>query len=315
MWYPASGPARDPVSVADLLRLALFEDPDLEADADAVSLSLTLTGESASIDTETARAALRSPVAATRDARPAAGPFPIVVWGVRHATVLAQAPLSQLLASRGAVVITAWSSDEPLAFVWEDVPSEDKRATIDAHAEDLAHALSVIRAEPFADTDRAVSIAWSYGGQTAAKLMTLADRVGAAVSLDANVLPDLPEESLYLRGTTVLFVGQDTTRRGLEQLAGLGRPWLRVSFADFMHGHFNAMEGYLPALLGARVGFPWSDLGPQARHGYPALATMTARLVEALAAAPSTPPGELARTLTERDGVDAEVRTSPARPD
>ena len=78
--------------------------------------------------------------------------------------------MAETMASHGMVVATVWSSDPPLAFLWEDRPAADKLATIEAQTNDLQHALTMLRSETFVDAASVVVLSWSYGGQTAARL-------------------------------------------------------------------------------------------------------------------------------------------------
>lgn len=134
LWYPRNGTGSSPVRLGDLIRLVEDEQqlPEPAGMSQPARLAFILTGDSTAIAPERARGALGMETGAERDADPAPGPFPLVLWSSRHATVLAQAPLAHVLASQGHVVATAWSSDPPLAFLWENRPVEEKLATIRA---------------------------------------------------------------------------------------------------------------------------------------------------------------------------------------
>ena len=124
--------------------------------------------------------------------------------------------------------------------------------TIEAHTADLEAALDHLRGSLDVDSDNVVVLAWSYGGQTAARLQELDDGVRGVIGLDANVLPARPEESLDLRRPLVFLIGRETGGRGFAQLESLTAPWISLRFPDLAHGGFNAMEGYLPEVLGGR---------------------------------------------------------------
>jgi hypothetical protein len=262
-----------------LLEGQLSETVDLEEEP---AFAAAMTGSATALSPERARAGLDASVLARADAAPAPGPYPLVLWSSRHATVLAQAPLSEVLASHGFVVATVWSSSPPLAFLWEEKAREEKLATIQAHTGDLEQALRELRQDPAVDGDRVVALAWSYGGQTAARLQETDPGVRATVALDANVVPARPEESLELKRPLVYLVGRDTTGRGFDRLQRLTKPWAALRFPELAHGNFNALEGYLPAVLGTDTVYSWSLGGDVARDGYRALVRVVTTAAQAL---------------------------------
>ena len=75
-----------------------------------------------------------------------------------------------------------------------------------------------------------------------------------------------------------------------------------MRFPELAHGSFNAMEGYLPAALGAETVFSWSQTGQVARDGYRALVEVVTTTARALAGltdlAFSDLPDELGTTET-----------------
>lgn len=317
VWYPAAGPAGRPVSLRQLLELALAEGQIEEAAGlgPGRALAAAMTGDSMALPLEDARSALGLPTWATWDPEPADGSFPLALWSARHATVFAQAPMSEILASHGFVVATVWSSDPPLAFVWEDHPDSVKRATIDTHTGDLEWAIESVSVDGFVDTRRIMVLAWSYGGQSAALLQERVDGVRGVVSLDANVVPARPEEELRLRRPLVWLLGADTAGRGLGSAEALEAPALLVRFPELAHGSFNAMEGFLPATLGSEAYFPWSRGGTAALSGYPVLVDVVLDAATSLLDEPDRPLAELGvdagRIAEGRLGLEVRV-VSPA---
>lgn len=313
IWYPAS-PAHVEsarVTVEDLFRAVLDEGQLDEARGLGIerAFASAMTGDSTAIPVDRARTALDAPVLARRDAPPAVGRYPLALWSVRHATVLAQAPMAEVLASHGIVVATVWSSDPPLAFLWEDHPPAEKVATIETHARDLEHSLTVLRRDASVDGDRIVLLSWSYGGQTAARLQERDDAVRAVISLDANVVPARPEETLALRRPLVYFIGQDTTGRGFANMGTLPGPWITIRVPQLAHGNFNALEGYLPARLEADTVFPWSLGGEVALVGYEALVRMVTTTVSAFTVDRTPAMRDLADHLSGAAGnLSVEVR-------
>jgi dienelactone hydrolase len=316
VWYPADAdPADETVRVRDYFRGVLQEGQLAEAEglAEAPAFAAAMTGSIDALSPDAARTGLDARGLARRGAVPAAGTFPIALWSSRHATLLAQAPLSEILASHGFVVATVWSSDPPLTFLWDDAAAEAKLATIEAHTGDLEQALMELRRDQGTDADTVV-LAWSYGGQTAARLQERDPRVVGVIGLDANILPARPEESLQLRRPLVFLVGRDTANRGVDRLASLTAPWTSVRFPGLAHGSFNALEGYLPAVLGTSTTFAWSQSGPAARDGYRALARVATTAALALASNDPDSLSALGARLQDAAGaVPVEVSRGGAR--
>ncbi len=271
VWYPASATSESQdLRVSDYFQLALAEGqlPETVGLVEEAAFVAAMTGTSDALSPERARRGLDTPVLAQANATPGTGPYPLVLWSSRHSTVLAQAPLAEMLASHGFVVATVWSSAPPLAFLWEERSLDDKLATIEAQTADLEQALEELRRDPMVEGDNILVLAWSYGGQTAARLQEQEPAVRAVVALDANVVPARPEEALDLQSPLLYLVGRDTSERGFDRLQQLTQPWTAVRFTELAHGNFNALEGYLPASLGTDTFYEWSLGGQLAQDGY-----------------------------------------------
>lgn len=308
VWYPRSEDRRGRrLPVGYLFELLAAENQFPETDGMPVDrmFPAVLTGDPGALSAAQSAEGLGMATAARVGAEPAAGRFPLVLWSSRHATVLAQAPMAEALASLGLVVATVWSSEPPLAFIWETRTEADKLATIDAQVLDLEFAITELGARAWVDTSRIVVAAWSYGGQTAARVQERVAAVRGIVSLDANVVPQRPEERLSLRRPLVFLVGQDTTRRGFDRIDGLTAPVVVARLPGLTHGEFNAMEGFLPALLGADTAYAWSRTGREAREGYRSLVELVAAAVPLLLG----DPGPTAAAIADRLRG---VTTSPA---
>ncbi|MEM7416634.1 MAG: hypothetical protein AAF389_14105 [Gemmatimonadota bacterium] len=271
VWYPAvDGAAGTPVRIADYFDLVVAEGLLTETDGltRPAGFTAAMTGSGTALSDSAATAALDLVGVASSEAPEADGAAPLILWSSRHATVLAQAPMAEALASHGYVVATAWSSDPPIAFLWEDHPPEEKVETIERHADDLRWAIDRLRAAPNVDASAVVVVAWSYGGQTAGRIQETEPAVRGTIALDANILPSRPEESLRLTRPLVQVVGGDRGRRGLEGADTLGQSLAVLRFPELAHGSFNALEGYLPERLGTSSVYSWSQQGPAAHLGY-----------------------------------------------
>jgi len=277
VWYPAIPGTGRPATIGDLFDIVVDEEQLVETNGLPRSrgLAAAMTGDAGALSVDVAERALETPVFARFGARPAVGSFKLALWSSRHATVLAQAPLAETLASHGFVVATVWSSDPPLAFMWEDLPESDKLATIEAQTGDLQHVLAALRRRENVDATGTLVFAWSYGGQTAARLQERASGIAGVIGIDSGILPAQAEERLDLRVPLIWFLGSQAGGPSLEGAVGLSAPVVVIQLPTLPHGNFNALEGFLPGLLGAETAYTWALVGPIAIDGYAALVRMS----------------------------------------
>lgn len=115
-WYPARA-STNPMRFQDYLELAT----DLRGAAPgfpsaagsvAATLSTAISGDPSAVAPAMVQRVLRTGMAATREAAPAAGRFPLVLWTPRYGTTAAQAVLSEYLAARGFIVAFARPESE-----------------------------------------------------------------------------------------------------------------------------------------------------------------------------------------------------------
>jgi hypothetical protein len=204
-----------------------------------------------------------------------------------HRVGLAVLPLESAMAGapgrRGAVYVwypALLSRKAPLTIgdlwclaaregVFETGERSDARAlALAATGDSTAWAIQSVASRFALDTMRVALLAWSYDGQSIARLQRSLPGVGVVVSADANVVPADPAESLELRRPLTWLVGQTTARRGYERRDSLPMPAVLVRLPTLTHGSFNALESYIPALAGAAVAFRWSANGAAAITGY-----------------------------------------------
>lgn len=122
MWYPAVAATEQRVlTFKRYFALAQREGPKADGHAQlaTTALSIAVTGDSLGLSKSAAQRALDSPMLGSENLTEQPGRAPLVVWSSRHGTVAAQAALSEVLASQGAIVVTAWSNDAPLVYPWE----------------------------------------------------------------------------------------------------------------------------------------------------------------------------------------------------
>lgn len=126
---------------------------------------------------------LRSVTGAIREAEPAAGPFPLVLysagWGNRSSdnTLLAES-----IARHGYVVVTV----PQIAARRPRVVSRSTVENLEAQVRDLETAMARVFELPFVDRGRVAAIGYSTGGRIALALAARNAHVDAAVGLDPS---------------------------------------------------------------------------------------------------------------------------------
>jgi dienelactone hydrolase len=243
---------------------------------------------------------LGSPMAAVRDATPAPGRRPAVLWSTRHATPAAQSVLSEVLASHGYVV--AWvryAGSDSLVPPFDNITAARKLEILEAHVADLQWTIRQLVANPNVDSTRIALAAWSYSGDPAMVAAQRTPRVRAVVSLSSNVFAPTYRtahiatslDSLPLRADVLMFEetgeAMHRPRQAPAVLDRLPGKVYRATFASLAHGNFNVLEGMIPGLTGVKDVQPWAIGGPQARRGYETLTNgVVALLNKMLSGAP-----------------------------
>jgi hypothetical protein len=294
-WYPARRSRARPMRFADLLRATPDLRPPTAGFPDTPEglrrgLAAAMTGDAAAVPEATLRKILEAEMAARREAPPAAGRFPVVLWVPRYATTASQPVVSELLASHGHVVACTrrLAAPHPLPFEVEAGPA--KEAIVDAQAGDLRRALAALRARAGVDGARVAVLAWSYAGESAVALQRAEPAVKLVISLSSNVLESWvyrpaalattdPAELDAAYAVLVERVGRTGERTAPPLLARLPGDTYFLRFADQAHGTFNALEGLIPALHGVSRVQPFSRAGPEAVWGHGAIARHVLRLV------------------------------------
>lgn len=290
LWYPAASGRNRPVRFDDYVRLSI--DPPL-AFGQAVAVPATrnrrrhwlnesVTGDTTGLENVLTDRILDTPMAAVRDAEPAVGKFPAVLWSARHATPAAQAVLSEYLASHGYLVATVRGLGPLRPFPWENVPRAAKTAVLRSLVAELRRTTDWLLGLTLADGRLAVA-AWSYGGESAALLQLEEPRVRAVLSLSSSVFNWVYQGHEQLDGLDpagfnvpyVLMVeGGDTDGKPRDRppiMDRLPATGVYLRLPTLGHGNFNVLEGMIPGVAGIDRVPPWSRAGPEARTGYEAI--------------------------------------------
>ena len=301
-WYPTavSGPAmrfEDYLRLSTDLRGASAGFPH-QAGSLAQTLSTAISGDAAAIDAATLARILQSRMAAVRDAAPAAGRFPLVLWTPRYATTVAQSIASEYLASRGFVV--AFARPESGARLPFELPTpEEKMTELRARVADMRSAVGYLESQPYVNAARIGVIAWSYTGEMALHLQLTEPRVTLVAGLSTNVLNDWvfgPKEALAALEASRLSVPYAVlTQRGAaavtppDLLNRIATPYF-IEFPDLAHGSFNALEGFIPSKFGIQAVQRWSKSSEAGAAGYESIAVILLRLLRHHVAADSPRP-------------------------
>lgn len=240
-WYPSDEDGGT-TALADLV------DP-----ADASALADLMTAAPASCvrpDTET-----------TRDAAPASGTFPVVMFSHCLSCLgISSSFIAERIASHGMIVVGVTHTDDtlfdllndeiaPLNGEWLDVRAQDVRQTLDAVTDSASLAASI-------DTTRVGMFGHSYGATTTGRVLQLDDRFDVGVAMAAPVEnPLLPGVLTAEIGQPMLFVlaqednsiqeiGNNLIRS--NAMAMPGGSWL-VELADAGHWSVSDLCGAIDA--------------------------------------------------------------------
>lgn len=249
IWYPAAKGSAKPVTFADYLRHAATEET---FDRPASEIDASLKNFGRGLSPERAARMRASPMLAVRDAKPAAGKFPLVVYAPSFsAWTFENADMCEILASHGYVVISSPSMGAGTRSMTTDLEG------LETQAADIAFLIGYAHSLPQADTSRVAVAGFSWGGMANVFAAARDSRIKALVSLDGSVRyhPQLIAEAKYVTAARVavpmLFMAQKPM--SMESLAGRGKP-LNTSLLNDMrfsdvyintmhpmeHGHFSA---------------------------------------------------------------------------
>jgi hypothetical protein len=285
VWYPA-----DPRSHGASLTLGDYLAAAFPMESTTPTLEGILAARIGPADTvaspDVLARILRARTFARRGATPVKQAFPLLLWSARHETVAAQSILSEYLASHGFVVAAAERVGGRLPAPFEVTDTSERLRVLEAQLVDLDSALACVLRRPNVNTEYAVVLAWSYGGESAAMLQQRHSEIDAVIGLSANILGGwvyqakaaLPQSGRTARPVAyVLLMETDSAAAPADSLAQSGDTTV-VRFPGLRHGNFNVIEGLLPGLYpGIRSVQPWSRGGRVARDGYRAIAEAALR--------------------------------------
>jgi len=224
VWYPAAQKAGKRVSYGDYANLNITADSfGLSAAEIGKAAAARLADAGNEIGAAQAAAELAAPMQAVRDAKPAAGKFPVVIYAPSFSAGAAEnAELCEYLASHGYVVISSPSMGATTRSMTDNLEG------IETQAADIAFLVGYAHTLPQADLGKLAVAGFSWGGISNVFLAARDSRVKALVNLDGSVRywPEMIEQAKYVQPARVaipmLFLAQRP--RSLEDVARRGKP-------------------------------------------------------------------------------------------
>ena len=236
VWYPArQGGAA--VTYLDYVRTVATEE-DLTISHQEIDrcTSAWIEARSKRMDKDMLQQELRRVMWAVRDARPAAGKFPVVVYAPSlSAPAHENVEMCEFLASQGYIVIGS-----------ADMGTRTRAMNIDAEglesgAADVRFLVSTAHTLAQAETSRIAVVGFSWGGLVNVVAAASDDRIGAVVSLDGSVRsypkfvnggPEALKDVTPKRGAVpCMFIG--ARPKTIEQLAS--SPDMSLDFSSRGH--------------------------------------------------------------------------------
>ncbi|WP_296944121.1 hypothetical protein [uncultured Massilia sp.] len=194
-WYPARRGTGTALRYADYVRTAATEEHfGLEAAAVDRFVLTYMQDNYPILDAGQNKAALAQPMLARRDARPAAGKFPIVIYAPGSSmSAHENADLCEYLASHGYIVIASPSLGTHTRSIDLDLDSAESQAR------DIAFLLGYAETLPQADIRHVAAMGYSFGGLANVLAAARDDRISALVSLDGSVryFPSIVKQATY----------------------------------------------------------------------------------------------------------------------
>jgi pimeloyl-ACP methyl ester carboxylesterase len=211
VWYPAEKSTASPMKVGDYFDLRLTE----------TSFGQPQEDRETSDWREGMKASFGSSLWAVRNAPPASGHFPVVIYAPSFsAPATENADLCEYLASNGYVVIASADMGATTRGMTGDLTG------IDAEARDISFLIAYAKTLANTDTSQVAVAGFSWGGISNLFAAARDNRIKALVSLDgsARYFPKLIKESGYVHpdemALPLMFFTQGETPMELDDMVG-----------------------------------------------------------------------------------------------
>ena len=175
VWYPAKRTAAAPMQAADYREAGLF-------DVDFAFVHADASAQRASWMSGPQKSQHGARTLAVRDAPPAAGTYPVVIYAPSFAAPAHEnLDLCEYLASHGYVVIASRSLGARSVIMTDDVEG------VEAQAADIAFLANYAQTLPQADIGKVAAAGFSWGGMANVFAAARSSRIKALVSLDGSI--------------------------------------------------------------------------------------------------------------------------------
>ena len=250
VWYPAKRTGAAPMRIADYRQASLLDvDFDRPAFEVAKQRAAWMSGPQ--------QALYAAATLAVRDAAPAAGSYPVIVYAPSFAAPADEnLDLCEYLASQGYVVIASRSMGARSVTMTFDVEG------VEAQAADIAFLVNHARTLPQADMDKVAVVGFSWGGLSNVFAAARSGRIKALVSLDGSIRfhPKIWSAASYVRParTAVPMLSLGASSLPAEELAlkdMLGASYLNsMTYSDVYFGTLHPMQhAHFSSLFGLRL--------------------------------------------------------------
>ncbi len=196
VWYPAAAGSGQGLTAGDYLKLGVTADDFDHPPAERAAMQAKfVAARVATLSSERAKAELAAPMLARRDAKPASGKFPVVIYAPSfNAEAYENADLCEYLASNGYLVIASPSFGPASRGMTTDLEG------VEAQVGDIEFLIGYAHGLPQADTSRLAVAGFSWGGLANVMAAAKDSRIRALVALDGSVRywPNIIKQSQYL---------------------------------------------------------------------------------------------------------------------
>ena len=181
VWYPAERGGR-PLTYRDYMDTMPTEDDFARSPADISRATQKRIDDFAGQRRDALLHDINRPMSAVRNARPASGKFPVVIYAPSFsASAMENADLCEYLASQGYLVLSSASLGARTRSMSSDLEG------LEAQAGDIAYLIGYASSLAQADIARVAVVGFSWGGLANVLSAAKDDRIQAIVSLDGSV--------------------------------------------------------------------------------------------------------------------------------
>jgi dienelactone hydrolase len=195
-WYPAAKGSGQSLTVGDYVKLGVTADDFDHSPAERAAMQAKfVAARVATLSPERAKAELAATMLAHRDAAPAPGKFPVVIYAPSFsAEAYENADLCEYLASHGYLVIASPSFGQASRGMTANPEGAE------AQVGDIEFLIGYAHGLPQADVGRLAVAGYSWGGLANVMAAAKDSRIRALVALDGSVRywPNIVKQAQYL---------------------------------------------------------------------------------------------------------------------